>query len=254
MNSHILHYDPYKYENSEELRDFIAWDELKKLVEWIEKDVVIVLGWDGSMLTAIQKYHPEGKKFLGINFWTKWFLMNSKKSIRNNEFVEKKYSLLETRVKSLSWEKIWLATNEVNIQAAWGKICTLKIELSGRKAIDISGDGILVSTPIGSTGYSSSLWGPIIPHNIPAFLITPKAPWKPKWQAPIIIHEDETIHIQDQERRFWVDIYTDSRLLSKDEKDVRITIKKHPTPLTLLIAHSELRSWEAKVFEEQGFK
>ncbi len=254
MNTPLLYYEDFKYRESPELRNFLQSELFKSLITKVKEDVVIVLGWDGSMLSAIQKYHPEWKKFLWISFWHKWFLLNAKEWIKwDDEFTEKHYSLLQAQV--TVWDTIitGVATNEIDIRSSWGKITTLNIQLEWKKEIQIAGDGILIATPAWSTGYNSSLGWPIIPHSLPAFVISPKAPWKPKWQAPILIHENEIIHIRDLERKHWIDIFADGKMLIEWWKDVRLTVQKNPSPLTLLILKNTLWDWESKVFEEQWF-
>ena len=83
--------------------------------------------------------------------------------------------------------------NEIDIRSGNGKMISLDVSLSHKHAMSIEGDGIIISTPAGSTGYNSSLGGPIIPHTLNAFVITPKAPWKPRRQTPILINDAETI-------------------------------------------------------------
>lgn len=253
MNHPLVYYEDFKYKESPELRDCLASSELQELIAQVENDVVIVLGWDGTMLSAIQKYHRTGKKFLGINFWHKWFLMNSKKALSSEKFITKTYPLLSAQVQTNKETFSGIATNEIDVRAAGGRMVTLEIELVGKKKIQIAGDGILVATPAWSTGYNSSLGWPIIPHSLPAFIITPKAPWKPKWQPPIVIHEDEILSIQDQYWRSELDIYIDGKPLITHTSNVTLNIQKNSLPLSLMIAEKELSTWENKVIEEQWF-
>ena len=251
----IIHYEDFKYQESKQLRNFIEnWDAIK-LLEKIAKKVVLVLGWDGSMLSAIRKYHTENIPFLWINFWHKGFLLSDDSVMQENDFVEKHYPLLEARLKV--WEEqeqTLFAFNEINIDASRGRVIELDIELKGKNTISISGDGALISTPAGSTAYSRSLGWPVLPHNIPAFLITPKAPWKPQWQSPIIISQDEVIEIQNTGRRNTFNIYGDWQEILRDcESPITLTIKKSKHDVVFLVGKNYEATWDNKVLEEQGF-
>jgi NAD+ kinase len=251
-----IYYEQFKYDTSEELRNYSESPDIQALKTRLSDDVVIVLGGDGTMLRAIQKYHGEGKKFLWLNFWTKWFLLNPKIVDLTQNFQDQIYTILRIKITTKEGDIIeGIATNEITVRSTELTMNTLKIstECSG-KSIQMSGDGLIISTPAGSTGYNVSLGGPIIPHNIPALVITPMAPWSPKSQRPIMMSDDSKLCITDDWRKPYLDVYVDNIPLIKRKNDVTIQVQKHEHPLSIMVAESELQNWKNRVFQEQWFQ
>lgn len=254
---HIICYDDYHLEEKHELLAFLECDYLQEILKNFDQKVIIVLGWDGTMLRAIKENHKKWFPFLGINFGHKWFLLNAQEVIKPNlSYVERIYPLIEVEIESNGMTKKAIAVNEIDIRAGNGKMISLDISLSKRQAINIEWDGIIVSTPAGSTGYNSSLWWPIIPHTLNAFVITPKAPWKPKGQTPVLINDNETIEIKNVGRRLFTEIYCDGKefLITENGIQTDITIRKSDEHIKLIIATDYLDTWDNKVLQEQGFR
>ena len=91
FNKSIICYDDYNIDKNQNLNDFLNSDLLKELINNFKEKIIVVLGWDGTMLRAIKENYDKNMPFLWINFWHKWFLLNSKDSINpNTDFVERK--------------------------------------------------------------------------------------------------------------------------------------------------------------------
>ena len=195
------------------------------------------------MLSAIREYSHLEIPFLGINFWTKWFLMHEKNFIENDFYTEI-YPLLETHI---FWEEhpcSFYAFNEIDIRAGNGRIITLDITLWETSSLQIAWDGIILSTPSGSTGYNSSLWGPIIPHEVNAFVLSPKAPWKPKGQTSILFSQSQIVNIKNIWRYNTLEIYADSFLIySGTGQSLQLSIKKSLRSIQFLIPSSAKKVW-----------
>ncbi|MDD3793516.1 MAG: NAD(+)/NADH kinase [Candidatus Gracilibacteria bacterium] len=253
FNKSIICYDDYNIDKNQNLNDFLNSDLLKELINNFKEKIIVVLGGDGTMLRAIKENYDKNMPFLGINFGHKGFLLNSKDSINpNTDFVERKYPLLEIELETNGTTKKAIAVNEIDIRSGNGKMISLDISLTKKQSINIEGDGILISTPAGSTGYNSSLGGPIIPHTLNAFVLTPKAPWKPKLQAPILIKDDEIIEIKNVGRQNIAEIYFDSVELLK-ANEFNLKIQKYKNKIRLIIAKNYIDIWDNKVLSEQGF-
>jgi NAD kinase len=83
-------------------------------------------------------------------------------------------------------------------------------------------------------------------------VITPKAPWKPRGLAPIILKDNVSVTICTKGRVSPLEIYTDGRVFRKlQEKDIEMKVKMSPKKVTLLISKSHLSYWDSKVLEEQ---
>ncbi|NVP17837.1 NAD(+)/NADH kinase [Candidatus Gracilibacteria bacterium] len=253
FNKNIVCFDHYKIEENPSLRDFLESDLLIELIDSFKEKIIVVLGGDGTMLRSIKENYEKNMPFLGINFGHKGFLLNSRDSINpNTDFVERKYPLLEIELETNGETKKAIAVNEIDIRSGNGKMISLDISLTKKQSINIEGDGILISTPAGSTGYNSSLGGPIIPHTLNAFVITPKAPWKPKLQAPVLMRDDEIIEIKNVGRKNMAEIYFDSVEFFKSN-EFNLKVQKYKDNIRLLIGKDYLDTWDSKVLSEQGF-
>jgi len=256
LNWHIVFYSKYTLDNTVELKEYLESDLFKNICNNLPEKTIITLGWDWTMLRAIKNHYNSWYPFLWINFWNKWFLLNSKEYVNpQSEYVKTNYSLMEAKI--LIWDKEYsdIFINELNVSAWWWKMLDLCINLSNRNNINIIWDWIVISTPTGSTGYNSSLRWPIIPHSIPVLSITAKAPWEPRWQHPIVITDDETIEITRPWRISQIECFADWRkMYIWEDEGIKIKVKKLEKCITFLIEKDYKNIWDNKVLIEQGFK
>ena len=245
-------FSEYKMQENAQLKNFLASSIFKNFLKKLKKWVLVVGGWDGSMLEAIAWEYQRKLPFLGINFGHKWFLLNDVSILKGDtQFQKRQYPLLECIVKG----KKGIAFNEFDIKAGDGKMLDLDICVMQGHILNVLGDGLIISTPTGSTWYNSSLGWPILPHGLNTFVVTPKAPWKPRGLSPIIMKNNQVMKITTKGRLTPVEIYVDGReFLKLNEKDIEIKIKQSRQSVTLLISREHLSYWDNKVLEEQGFK
>ena len=245
-------YSEYKFEENEELREILSSQKLQVFLENIPNDVIVVLWGDGTMLEAIWEHYLQQRDFLGINFGNKGFLLNSGEILDNDTKLEERvYPLLEMCIDDTLCA---IALNEFDIKAWDGKMLDLDLVIAKGHHLSILWDGIIVSTPIGSTGYNSSLWWPILPHNLSSYILTPKAPWKPKWLAPIILSDDIVLTINTQGRQSPIELYADGRMIEKYEtEDISLVLKKSDVSVRFLVSAKQSDGWDSRVLEEQGF-
>ena len=158
-----------------------------------EDDLVIVIGGDGFMLQTLKKYKNSKKKFYGINSGNYGFLMNkfSSKNIIKNLSNANMISIspLEMIVKNKNNQsKKSLAINEVSVLRQSRQAATLSIKHGSKQIIkNLVADGVLVSTPAGSTAYNLSVHGPILSLNSKKLSISPISPFRPRrWKGKIV--------------------------------------------------------------------
>ncbi len=160
----------------------------------------IVLGGDGFMLHAIKKYHKYNKPFFGINCGSVGFLMNK---LQINNLIKrikmsKKFSINPLLIKSVDFKKKiknLLAINEVSMFRQSRQTAHLSINI-GKKNIlkQLIGDGLIVSTPAGSTAYNLSTSGPILNLDSKKLAITPISPFRPRrWKGKIISNKSKIL-------------------------------------------------------------
>jgi NAD+ kinase len=186
-----FHFTFDKNKNSQDLK--------KKLLKRYQNnsakmsDVIVVAGGDGYMLNSLKKYLKYKKPFYGINCGTYGFLMNrylsknlEKKIIKAKKTVINPLQILSCNSKI--HKKILIAVNEISLFRQTKQTASLKLEVGNKTIIKkLIGDGVLISTPAGSTAYNLSLHGPILSLNSGKLAITPISPFRPRrWKGKII--------------------------------------------------------------------
>ena len=158
-----------------------------------KSDIIIVIGGDGFMLQTLKKYNKFEKPFYGINSGNYGFLMNKISEKINTNILKKarmvSISPLEMSVKSKTNSiKKSIAINEISILRQSRQAASLKIS-NGKKQIikNLISDGVLVSTPAGSTAYNLSVHGPILSLDSNKLSISPISAFRPRrWKGKIV--------------------------------------------------------------------
>ena len=164
-----------------------------KFTSLIKSNIIIVLGGDDFMLQTLKKLHKYKKPFYGINSGNYGFLMNkfsSENIIKNlNKANMISISPLEMTVKNNNNQiRKSLAINEVSILRQSRQAASLSIKHGSKQIIKkLVSDGVLVSTPAGSTAYNLSVHGPILSLNSKKLSIAPISPFRPRrWKGKIV--------------------------------------------------------------------
>ncbi len=159
----------------------------------VKSSCIVVFGGDGFMLKNLKRYYKYNKPFYGVNCGSYGFLMNNS----NIELLEKKIlKSKKTIINSLSvncsygngYKKNLIAINEISIFRQSKQTASLSISVGQKQIIkNLIGDGVLVSTPAGSTAYNLSVHGPILSLNSGKLAVTPISPFRPRrWKGKII--------------------------------------------------------------------
>ena len=158
-----------------------------------KQNLVIVIGGDGFMLEILKKNKNTKKHFYGINSGNYGFLMNkfSSKNIIKNLSRANMVSIspLEMIVKNKTNQtKKSIAINEVSILRQSRQAASLSIKHGSKQIIKkLVSDGVLVSTPAGSTAYNLSVHGPILSLHSRKLSIAPISPFRPRrWKGRIV--------------------------------------------------------------------
>ena len=158
-----------------------------------QSSVIVVIGGDGFMLETLKKYRKYKKPFYGMNKGTFGFLMNKYKIENISKRIQKakaiSISALEMKtVSKNNINKTAIAINEISLLRQSRQTASLQI-MVGKKILikKLISDGVLVSTPAGSTAYNLSVNGPILSLNSKKLAITPISPFRPrKWKGKVI--------------------------------------------------------------------
>jgi NAD+ kinase len=149
-----------------------------------EADLVIVVGGDGTLL-SIARFAPTSTPVLGINAGALGFLAGLSRAealsrldeVLAGEFREERRLRLSVAVTGGSRPLRFQALNDAVLnKEALARISTFRVELDSRPVVEFRSDGVIVSTPTGSTAYNLSAGGPILHPQLPAVVITPICP------------------------------------------------------------------------------
>ncbi len=164
-----------------------------KKFELKKSNTTIVIGGDGFMLQTLKKNKKSKRLFYGVNSGNYGFLMNkfSSKNFVKNFTRSKKVSIspLEMTVKNTKNNiQKHIAINEVSILRQSRQAASLSINHGSKQIIkELVSDGVLVSTPAGSTAYNLSVHGPILSLNSKKLTISPISPFRPRrWKGKIV--------------------------------------------------------------------
>ncbi len=169
--------------------------EQHEFVPLDQADAVIVLGGDGHMLQVLHDLLENRRDIpaYGMNRGTIGFLMNGWQpgELLNRLQRAKSFSVkpLTTTVTTVSGQSFTLpAINEVSLLRETRQAAKIEISVNGRPVIpELICDGILVSTPAGSTAYNLSANGPILPLDSSLLALTPISPFRPRrWKGAIL--------------------------------------------------------------------
>ena len=179
--------------NNKSLKIKLFLEKKIKFLSISNSDFIIVIGGDGYMLQTMKKYYKLKKPFYGINSGSYGFLMNKflKKNTVNNLKNVKKISIfpLSMSVKNkFGILKKSIAVNEISILRQSKQAASLSIQCGTKQIIKkLISDGVLVSTPAGSTAYNLSVHGPILNLDSKKLSISPISPFRPRrWKGKIV--------------------------------------------------------------------
>jgi NAD+ kinase len=167
--------------------------------EWVpmeQAEAAIVLGGDGFMLEAMHRMIDSDRivPVYGLNLGTVGFLMN--RYHKSRSVLERMAKARRIAVSPLRMEAVtqagdvesFYAVNEVSLLRETRQTAKIEISVNERVRIaELAGDGVLLSTPVGSTAYNYSANGPILPLDSQMLALTPISPFRPRrWKGAIL--------------------------------------------------------------------
>lgn len=158
-----------------------------------DSDVIVALGGDGFMLQTLHRHRQSGKPVFGMKAGTVGFLMNLYRPEELRERIERAQPailrpLLMNAVAESGNASELLAFNEVSLLRQTKQAAKIRVTLNGKPKIDeLVCDGVMLSTPAGSTAYNLSAAGPILPLGSQVLALTPIAAFRPRrWRGAIL--------------------------------------------------------------------
>lgn len=211
-------------------------------------DLLISIGGDGTILRAITYVGNKSIAIVGINTGRLGFLA----TIQNNQIEsaldsifkgdykisERSLLSIETQPENKDLTQLNFALNEIALSRKnTTSMITVNTRLNGEYLTTYWADGLIVSTPTGSTGYSLSCGGPVISPDAKSFVITPIAPHNLS-ARPLVIPDETEIQLKVDGREDFYLISLDSRIATLHNSTI-VTVKKADFKIKMIELHSE---------------
>ena len=179
-------------------------------------DLALVLGGDGTILTALRKFAGTGVPVFAINFGAIGFLA----TIEPGELEERVRSALRGEFDVMELPGLVAATadgerlavNDVSFHRRQdGRVAELAYSVEGEELGEVRCDGLVVSTPAGSTGYNLANGGPVLAWGVEGYVVSFIAPHTLTARA-LVVAPGDTLEVTNRSRIEEVDVSTDARL------------------------------------------
>jgi NAD+ kinase len=172
-------------------------------------DIIVALGGDGLMLQTLHRSMSRRTPVYGMNFGSVGFMMNN---FARGNLLERLAAAQPTEIYPLAMDvsdaegrsQQALALNEVSLFRSTYQAAKIQIVVDGETRLDeLICDGVLLSTPAGSTAYNLSAHGPILPIGSPLLALTPISPFRPRrWRGAILNnHASVTFRTREPQKR-----------------------------------------------------
>lgn len=204
-------------------------------------DVVISFGGDGTMLNTAFDLRKTNTPVAGINFGKLGFLAEYEISgieefvndLKDKNYITENRMALQAKCDKESEQELYAINDMVLDKGRWPKMIELTIRVNDEDVTTFSADGLIVSTPTGTTGYSLSTGGPIVVPNADVVTICPIAPHT-LTMRPLVLSADKKITVVMKSHHTSVQINCDGQRVNYFEPPVTVDIVKSNNPFQLI--------------------
>lgn len=202
--------------------------------EFIVLDLLIVLGGDGTILGVARKFSKFIKApILGINIGNLGFLVTAEINeleeslckIRDGKYKVEERMLLSCKIEGVDYIEERALNDVVVARGTLSRMAKYEVFINEELYATFKGDGVIISTPVGSTAYSFSAGGPLIMPDLQIISIVPICPHTPN-SRPMIIDGNNTVRVKPLIHEADVFVTIDGQKAIKLEKHNEVLIKK----------------------------
>lgn len=207
---------------------------VEKLDIIVSLDLLLVIGGDGTILNVASECAKHDVKILGVNGGHMGFLTD----YEGHQLTEALQVIIDGKCETVKRSmlkidcrgKSYYALNEVVIQRftagnAFSNTINLHAEIDGSTVDNVSSDGLIISTPTGSTAYSLSAGGSILTPDLEALIMTPICPHS-LHSRPIVFSDKSTVQINQTDKNCTLNLIVDGKVMDTIQGDERVTVNK----------------------------
>ncbi len=234
-----------------------AFRRLSKRYEQVapdKADIIVALGGDGMMLEALHRFMARGTPIYGMNCGTVGFLMNkySEANLLARLAAAQAVKLhpLSMKARTRSGKTIRArAINEVSLLREKAQTAKIRITVDGVvRMTELTCDGVLLSTPAGSTAYNLSAHGPILPLGSGVLALTPISAFRPRrWRGALLPHTAKVVMEVRESAKRPVSAVADST----EVRDVREVSIHEDRSISLKLLFDPEHNLEERILREQ---
>jgi len=204
-------------------------------------NMVISFGGDGTMLNTAFDLRKTNTPVAGINFGKLGFLAEYEiagidefvQDLKAMNYVTEYRMALQAKCDKESDQELYAINDLVLDKGRWPKMIELTIHVNDEYVTTFSADGLIVSTPTGTTGYSLSTGGPIVVPNAEVITICPIAPHT-LTMRPLVLSADKRVTVTMKSQHTSVQINCDGQRVNYYEPPVKVEITKSDNPFQLI--------------------
>jgi len=238
----------------------------KACLEHVSADLVLVLGGDGTLLSAARRLHGKRIPLMGVNFGRLGFLAEFLpddleemlgRAVRGElkatprmrieaSVIPAGVNLESTAPQTIRKIRRFGATALNDAVLTAGEpfhMIELEISTDGHTGVRFAGDGAIISTPSGSTAYNISAGGPIISANLDCICITPICPHSLAFR-PVVISPDSLVRVRICRVNPGTTLFCDGQAATRIANDERVLIHRAEHDV-LIVEHPEYREWRS---------
>lgn len=214
-------------------------------------DRIVVLGGDGTLISVARSLEADQVPLIGVNFGKLGFLAEFSieelkhcfdRAIADEKIVSRRAALHVTVQHNTGVRATSLAINDCVIQAGPPfRVIKLGISVNDEHLNDVSGDGLIVCTPSGSTAHNLSAGGPIMQPGVDAIIVTPLCPHS-LTHKPLVIEHESVIDVAARDVNEGTTAIIDGQVSCPLERGDRVTIRRFETDY-LLVRNPLYSNW-----------
>lgn len=208
-----------------------------------DTDLVIVAGGDGTLLSVARSAGPQGIPILGVNLGSLGFLTELQPDeliagleavLAGRSTVDERQALRVRALRDGSAQHEYLVLNDAVIaKSALARMIRIDVSVDRSPVASYSADGLIVSTPTGSTAYNLSAGGPILDPRVQAFVIAPICPHSMTYR-PLVVPGTVTVEVVLRSDGEAVYVTLDGQIGFPMEAEDSLAIDTHPSAVKLV--------------------